>query len=166
MLTEFSQHAQETLHHSCLHGSPLFAFVPEGLVLFHKSFIAVSVDNNCSLIFIYGACNYGREAWEKCSFSHYAVEPTETLFVTFAHTLSEQWNIRFSHLTWCFGPIYYFTYSVALVRKRTIPTERPPLAGEVGANFCRWKVPRGQRDRSLWPYCRFSRPNLLCKAYR
>jgi hypothetical protein len=25
--------------------------------------------------------------------------------------------------------------SVALVRKRTIPTERPPLVGEVNANF-------------------------------
>jgi hypothetical protein len=27
-------------------------------------------------------------------------------------------------------------YSVALVRERTIPTERPPLVGEVSANFC------------------------------
>jgi hypothetical protein len=26
--------------------------------------------------------------------------------------------------------------SVALVRDRTIPTERPPLVGEVSANFC------------------------------
>jgi hypothetical protein len=26
--------------------------------------------------------------------------------------------------------------SVALVRKRTIPTERPPLVGEVSANLC------------------------------
>jgi hypothetical protein len=26
--------------------------------------------------------------------------------------------------------------SVALVRKRTISTERPPLVGEVRANFC------------------------------
>jgi hypothetical protein len=38
-------------------------------------------------------------------------------------------------------PLYYsevilLTYSVALVRKRTIPTERPPLVGEVSANFC------------------------------
>jgi hypothetical protein len=38
---------------------------------------------------------------------------------------------------------------VALVRKRTIPTERPPLVGEVSANFCGWRAPRGQRDRSL-----------------
>jgi hypothetical protein len=28
------------------------------------------------------------------------------------------------------------TNSVVLVRKRTIPTERPPLVGEVSANFC------------------------------
>jgi hypothetical protein len=27
--------------------------------------------------------------------------------------------------------------SVALVRERTIPTERPPLVGEVSANLCR-----------------------------
>jgi hypothetical protein len=33
----------------------------------------------------------------------------------------------------------YITYSVALVRKRTIPTKRPPLFGEVSANFCRWR---------------------------
>jgi hypothetical protein len=26
--------------------------------------------------------------------------------------------------------------SVALVRKRTIPTERPPIVGEVTDNFC------------------------------
>jgi hypothetical protein len=25
---------------------------------------------------------------------------------------------------------------VALVRKQTIPTEQPPLVGEVSANFC------------------------------
>jgi hypothetical protein len=39
--------------------------------------------------------------------------------------------------------------SVALVRKRTIPTERQPLAGEVIANFLRiegatwssWRIP-------------------------
>jgi hypothetical protein len=31
---------------------------------------------------------------------------------------------------------YLLTYSVALVRKRTIPIERPPLVGEVSANLC------------------------------
>jgi len=34
-------------------------------------------------------------------------------------------------------PIYIYIYnSVALVRMRTIPTERPPPVGEVSANFC------------------------------
>jgi hypothetical protein len=28
------------------------------------------------------------------------------------------------------------TNSVALARERTIPTEQPPLVGEVSANFC------------------------------
>jgi hypothetical protein len=31
---------------------------------------------------------------------------------------------------------YLVTHSMALVRKRTIPTDRPPLVGEVSANFC------------------------------
>jgi len=33
--------------------------------------------------------------------------------------------------------IHFCVYlSVALVRERTIPTERPPPVGEVSANFC------------------------------
>jgi hypothetical protein len=47
------------------------------------------------------------------------------------------------------------------VRKRTIPTERPPLVGEVNANFLRIEVPRGQRHGSLRPYSRFSRQEPL-----
>ena len=31
---------------------------------------------------------------------------------------------------------FSLSLSVALVRTRTIPTERPPLVGEVSANFC------------------------------
>jgi hypothetical protein len=53
------------------------------------------------------------------------------------------------------------TNSVALVRERTIPTERPPLVGEVSAKFCGYRVLRGQRDVSLWPYSRLSRPKPL-----
>jgi hypothetical protein len=34
--------------------------------------------------------------------------------------------------------------SVALVRKRTTPTERSPLTGEVSVNFCGYRVSRGQ----------------------
>jgi hypothetical protein len=33
--------------------------------------------------------------------------------------------------------------SMVWVRKRTIPIERPPLVGEVSANFCGYRVPRG-----------------------
>jgi hypothetical protein len=33
-----------------------------------------------------------------------------------------------------------------LVRKRTIPPERPSLVDEVSANFCGWRVSRGQRN--------------------
>jgi hypothetical protein len=36
--------------------------------------------------------------------------------------------------------------SVALVREQTIPTERPPLVGEVSANVCGYRVSRGQRN--------------------
>jgi hypothetical protein len=51
--------------------------------------------------------------------------------------------------------------SMVWVRERIIPTERPPLVGEVIANFCGWRVPRGQRDGSLRPYSRFSRQEPL-----
>jgi hypothetical protein len=36
--------------------------------------------------------------------------------------------------------------SVAWVRERTIPNERPPLVAEVNANFCGYKVSRDQRE--------------------
>jgi hypothetical protein len=39
---------------------------------------------------------------------------------------ARMWHIRNALLT----------YSVALVRKQTIPTERPSLVGEVSANLC------------------------------
>jgi hypothetical protein len=42
-------------------------------------------------------------------------------------------------------------------KKRTIPTDRS-LIGEVSANFCGYRVPRGQRDGSLRQYSRLSRP--------
>jgi hypothetical protein len=53
------------------------------------------------------------------------------------------------------------TNSVALFRERTIPTERPPLVGEVSANFCRYRVLLGQYNGSLRPYSRFSIPEIL-----
>jgi hypothetical protein len=38
--------------------------------------------------------------------------------------------------------------SVAWVRERTSPTERPPLGGEVSANFWEYRVSRGQHNGS------------------
>jgi hypothetical protein len=47
------------------------------------------------------------------------------------------------------------------VRERTIPTDRPPLVGEVSTNFYGQKVSRGQLNPSPRPYSRFSRPEPL-----
>jgi hypothetical protein len=46
--------------------------------------------------------------------------------------------------------------SMVWARERTIPTERPPLVGEVIAKFLGIEGARGQRDGSLHPYSRFS----------
>jgi hypothetical protein len=52
--------------------------------------------------------------------------------------------------------------SVALVRERTIPTERPPLVDEVSANFCGKRVSRFLRNGSSRPYSMYSiREQLL-----
>jgi hypothetical protein len=42
--------------------------------------------------------------------------------------------------------------SLASVRKRTIPTERPPLVGEVSVSFCGWRVLRDRRNGSPWQF--------------
>jgi hypothetical protein len=39
--------------------------------------------------------------------------------------------------------------SVALVGERTTPIERPPIVGEVSANFCELRVSRGQHNDPL-----------------
>jgi hypothetical protein len=44
---------------------------------------------------------------------------------------------------------------MARVHERTIPIERPPLVGEVSANFCGQRVQRGQCDGYLRPYSQF-----------
>jgi hypothetical protein len=46
----------------------------------------------------------------------------------------------------------YLTNSVALVRERTIPTERPRLSAKLVPTFVDRGVPRGQIDGSLLPY--------------
>jgi hypothetical protein len=47
--------------------------------------------------------------------------------------------------------LYECNKSVVVVRKQTIPTERPPLVGEVSANFYGYRVWRGQRNGSPRP---------------
>jgi hypothetical protein len=45
--------------------------------------------------------------------------------------------IIYTHLTSSkLNPPYPTNNSVALVRERTIPNERPPLIGEISDNFC------------------------------
>jgi hypothetical protein len=58
---------------------------------------------------------------------------------------------------WCRSVMVQKKNSVTLARKRTIPTERPPLVREVSANFCGQRLSRGQRNGSLRPYSLFSR---------
>jgi hypothetical protein len=60
-----------------------------------------------------------------------------------------------------YGPPRSVTNSAALVRERTTVIERPPLVGEVSANFFGYSMMRGQRDGSLLPYSLFSRPQPL-----
>jgi hypothetical protein len=56
---------------------------------------------------------------------------------------------------------YIKTNFVALVRGRTIPTERPPPVGEGSANSYGERVLRGQRTGSPPLYSRFSRPENI-----
>jgi hypothetical protein len=69
--------------------------------------------------------------------------------------VSDCWNTRYTYLP--------KLNSVALVLERTIPTERPPLVGEVRANFC-WQRSRSQGNGSPRPYSQFSRPEPLLLA--
>jgi hypothetical protein len=53
---------------------------------------------------------------------------------------------------------------MAWVRDRDIPTERQPLVGEASANFSVREVSPSQRDGSLLPYSRISRPEFLDRS--
>jgi hypothetical protein len=56
--------------------------------------------------------------------------------------------------------------SVTWVRQRTMPTELPPLVGEVSVNLWGEWVPRGQRDGSLRLSFRLSRTKPLLFLYK
>jgi hypothetical protein len=51
--------------------------------------------------------------------------------------------------------------SVALVRERIIPTDRPPIVSEVSAKFTDRVVSRSQRGGSTTAIISFSRPEPL-----
>jgi hypothetical protein len=54
----------------------------------------------------------------------------------FATAIISCWRKQFKHLrTKCFSDSLYKNIPWPVVRKRTIPTEWPPLVGEVSANF-------------------------------
>jgi hypothetical protein len=70
--------------------------------------------------------------------------PYAALFCSFRFTIIDHGNPDNNLESSCTSDTFaLITYtkneklnSVALARKRTIPTERPPLVGEVSANFC------------------------------
>src|SRR5215510_13445563 len=57
--------------------------------------------------------------------------------------------------TCCYVILINYNNSVALVRERTIPTERPPPVGEVSPTFADRGVSRGQRNGSPRPLISF-----------
>jgi hypothetical protein len=79
----------------------------------------------------------------------YTIPRRTTVYSVRIHGTAHPWK--------CLFPSNKTTNSVVWVSERTIPTKRPPLVCEVGAN----SVPLGQRDSSLRSYSRFSRPEPL-----
>jgi hypothetical protein len=103
-------------------------------------------------------------------YTHTAIWTLITLYII--HYFHQEQRLRCDlydrRITARFPSVKTFIYclklnSVAWVRERTIPTERPPVVGDVSANFCRQRVPRGQCGGSLRPYSRLSRPFTYCE---
>jgi hypothetical protein len=67
---------------------------------------------------------------------HNTQKNNEYNFVLKIKILLEKFSCKQRYEIMFFSMALPYTYSVALVRKRTIPTERKPLVGEVSANFC------------------------------
>jgi hypothetical protein len=55
------------------------------------------------------------------------------------------------------------TNSVVLLRERTIPTERPPLVGEVNANFLEGVASSAQRIHALLDRTMLHKLYKICK---
>jgi hypothetical protein len=82
----------------------------------------------------------------------WACNPTPLLLTYLRHQALTTW--RMSSM---FVDQHIF---VAWLCERSIPTERPPLVGEV-TTFANRGVPHGQRDGSLRPHSRFPRPESI-----
>jgi hypothetical protein len=68
----------------------------------------------------------------------------------------------FQFISLCHLPVEKKTTKLRGLSPRANYTDwAPSLIGQVSAKFCGLREPRGQRDRSLQPYSRFSRPELL-----
>jgi hypothetical protein len=76
---------------------------------------------------------------------------TSPLYLHFAHIL--EFPLPFPKSTW--------VDRISSDIPRAIYTNRAALVGEVSANVCGKRVPRRQRDGSLRPYSRLSRPEPL-----
>jgi hypothetical protein len=111
-------------------------------------------------------CRYSARAGVLLQEGHYQVRTEESEH--WLHTVQLIMNTTSTYL----GPVrknpiefllrnWIKLNSMVWVLERTIPTDRPPLVGEVIANFCGYRLPRGQRDASLRPYSPVSRQEPL-----
>jgi hypothetical protein len=103
------------------------------------------------------------------------IEPgTSGFYIWTTEPISWFWNkisicvLKGGYSKYCQLNTLHKKNSLASVRKRTIPTERPPLVSEASVNFFAARgVPRGQRDKTLRPYSRLSTPerSLTCCSH-
>ena len=91
------------------------------LAIYLSSYRVITVHNTLSRQSIYKRRNAHRA---QCSGAFGALS-------TYSSTQCARWHT----VLWWFSVLNVKLNSVALVRERTIPTERPPLVGEVSANF-------------------------------
>jgi hypothetical protein len=125
----------------------------------HASFVPLEGSKNCCCqnVFI------NRNAFNSSrAFYYYDLCSIWTLPMKLTYSVIS--NIVPPSFLFVFSFCYFLSFllslknPVAWVRERTIPTELPPLVGEVSTNFCGERLPRGQRDESLRQYSRLSRP--------
>jgi len=73
--------------------------------------------------------------FQSCLFQGTLILGCEVFFSFFLFCIHVPLNAEKAYVNKC-ERVHLIKNSVALVRERTIPTERPPPVGEVSANFC------------------------------